>query len=145
MCVVSPLSSGSNCAVNSFRLVSSVPSCMSGLLRSTESMACVAHALVITCLAKNTLPRYSDSFSAALLSCSLLHLKRKMSPYTGLRKCKVCQFNQCPDRMRPSSIAIHHRYSIMWVDFCVKEKKALKSLKRPKAHLIACNDSLSKA
>lgn len=49
-------------------------------------MACVAHALVMTCLAKNTFPKYSDSPTAARSSCSLRHLKRKISPYTGLQK-----------------------------------------------------------
>ncbi len=87
---VVPFMSGGNSAVKSFKLVSSAPSCMSGLLRSTDRMACVAHALVITCRAKNTFPKYSDSPTAARSSCSLRHLKRKTRPYTGLRKAHNC-------------------------------------------------------
>jgi hypothetical protein len=44
-----PLMSGGNSAVNSLRLVRSGPSCSSGRFSSTDRMACVAHALVMTC------------------------------------------------------------------------------------------------
>ena len=79
-----PLMSGGNSAVNSFRLVSSGPRCRSGRLSSTDRMACVAHALVMTCRAKNTRPAYSASGSEGRSSASATHLNRKMSPYTGL-------------------------------------------------------------
>ena len=47
-------------------------------------IACVAHALLITCLAKKT-PRLLASSSTPRVSSSFCHLKRKIKPYKGLQ------------------------------------------------------------
>ncbi len=47
-----------------------------------EWRTCVAHALVMTCLAKNTCPA---SCAVGRFSVSFFHLNRNTRPYTGLR------------------------------------------------------------
>lgn len=78
-----PLSSGVKSAVNSRKLVSSWPSSSCGQLSRTDRMACVAQALLMTWLAKNTLAE-SELVSTGRSSFSWRHLNRKMRPYTGL-------------------------------------------------------------
>lgn len=46
-----------------------------------ERRTCVAHALVMTCLAKNTCPA---SCAVGRFSVSFFHLNRNTRPYTGL-------------------------------------------------------------
>lgn len=79
---VLPFTSGGSSRVNSFRLVSSGPRSRLGVLSRMERMACVAHALLMTWLAKNTSP--PRLFSGTRSSFSCRHLKRKMRPWIGL-------------------------------------------------------------
>ena len=52
---------------------------------------CVAQALLITCCAKNTFPLQWISGTDTRASASFLHLKRKISPYTGLQCGSRCR------------------------------------------------------
>jgi hypothetical protein len=59
-----PFSSGGNSAVNSLKLVSSDPNASCGQFSSTERMACVAHALLMTWWSVN---RWLDAFEDRVL------------------------------------------------------------------------------
>mmetsp|Transcript_20633 Transcript_20633/g.64150 ORF Transcript_20633/g.64150 Transcript_20633/m.64150 type:complete len:226 (-) Transcript_20633:21-698(-) len=77
--IASPFRFGGNSLVNSLKLVSSAPSDTPGALRRIERIACVAHALLMTCEAKKT--SCDGSVSTGRSSCSFArHLKRKMRP-----------------------------------------------------------------
>ena len=81
-----PLRSASKSSVNVFMLPSSSPSVtVEGQFIRIERMACVAHAFVITWLAKKTPLAFASVSTGALGASPLRYLNRKMSPYTGLR------------------------------------------------------------
>ena len=61
-------------------------------------MAWVAHALVITWLAKKTPLELASSSTGALGVSPLRYLKRKMRPYTGLRRRKRGRRRQSSSR-----------------------------------------------
>jgi hypothetical protein len=89
-----PFSSGGNSAVNSLKVPSSLPRSSWWQLSSTERMACVAHALLMTWLAKKTC---GTSRATGLSSFSCRHLNKKMRPYTGLRahRTRQCSVPPC--------------------------------------------------
>ena len=81
-----PFRSASNSAVNAFMFPSSSPSWTdAGQFIRIERIACVAHAFVITWLAKKTPLELASVSTGALGASPLRYLNRKMSPYTGLR------------------------------------------------------------
>eukprot|EP00982_Pelagococcus_subviridis_P014024 31303-Pelagococcus_subviridis.AAC.3 len=84
--MASPFKSASNSAVNSFMFASSAPSVtLGGQFIRMDRIACVAHAFVMTWLAKKTPFAFASVSTGALGGSPLRHLNRKMRPYTGLR------------------------------------------------------------